>query len=417
MNYEIKPFQNYEGIIQIPPSKSDSQRVILAAALAKGTSIVKNIGVCKDELAMMSLIQKLGANVTVVEDEFLITGTSAIPLEVEVNVGESGLGARLLSGVFACSEGKQRIVGEDSVLKRRMTFYPKHKEVLKGNILCNESCTLPLTFENTIQTSDIIVNGGESSQDISGLLYGLCTLRKPIDLHVLHLKSRPYLQMTLNVLEKFGIEITHQDFDYFSIPANEGLQATDYTIEGDWSSASFWLVASALGKNIGVDGLQLNSLQADKHLISILLDANCSEVRSQFLIIDGEARTPIDCDLINSPDLFPALTTYAALTPGISRLLGVHRLINKESNRVEALIAEFSKLGVDLWVENDTLVIEGKDTISGGTVNAHNDHRIAMCLAIAGMFATEPVLIEGAESVAKSYPQFWEHLEQLVVPI
>ncbi len=417
MNYEIKPLQNYEGIIQVPPSKSDSQRVILAASLAKGTSIIKNIGACKDELAMLSLVQKLGATVTSIEDELHITGTSAIPLEVEVNIGESGLGARLLSGIFACNVGKQRVVGEGSVLKRKMSFYPKHKDVLKSTVICNEECTLPLSFENAIQTSDIIVNGGESSQDISGLLYGLCTLRKPIDLHVLHLKSRPYLQMTLNVLSKFGIDITHQDFEYFSIPANNGLQATNYTIEGDWSSASFWLIASALGKNIGVEGLQLNSLQADKYLLIILLEANCSEVRSQFLMIDGEVRTPIDCDLINSPDLFPALTTYAALTPGISRLSGVHRLFNKESNRVKALIAEFTKLGVELWIENDTLVVEGKEQISGGTVNAHNDHRIAMCLAIAGMFATEPVIIEGAESVAKSYPRFWEHLEQLVVPI
>lgn len=415
MNYTVNPFIDYEGIIQIPPSKSDSQRAILAASLAKGTSIVRNMGICKDELAMLAVVQKLGAIVQKKEGELHITGINSIPHAIEVNIGESGLAARLLSGVFACSDGMQHIIGEGSVLKRKMGFYFKHKEVLSCQVTSEENFGLPLIFKNKIQTNDIIVNGGESSQDVSGLLYGLCTLHQPIGLRVLHLKSRPYLQMTLNVLSNFGIDITHQNFEYFFIPANEGLQAANYTIEGDWSSASFWLVASALGKNISVEGLQLNSLQADKQLLNILLSANCSEVRSQFLMMDGESRMPLDCDLINSPDLFPALTAYAALTPGTSRLLGVHRLFNKESNRADALIAEFSKLGVDLWLENDTLVIEGKEHIYGGTVNAHNDHRIAMCLAVAGMFATEPLIVENAESVAKSYPQFWEHLEQIKI--
>lgn len=410
MNKIIVP-GNFEGIVKIPSSKSDSQRVILAAGLAKGTSLIKNIGICSDEAAMLEAIRTLGAQIRETENGTEITGVSKVPSGIEVNVSESGLAARLLSGVFAFSEGQQTVQGHGSVLSRKMSFYFKHANELQCRVSGNKDNMLPLTFHNTISSSDFTVNGGESSQDISGLLYGLAFSGKAFNMHVLHLKSKPYLQMTLDTLSKFGIVVTHQNFEFFSISENNGLQACSHTIEGDWSSASFWLVAAALGKNIAVDGIQLSSLQADKQLLNILTNANCTVLRSQFLTVDGAKRTPVTADLTHSPDLFPALTTYAALTPGTSYLKGVHRLYNKESNRTAALMEEFSKLGVVLSVEGDTLIVEGKNYINGGIVHSHNDHRIAMCLAIAGMFATSPVTIEQAESVGKSYPQFWEHLE------
>lgn len=414
MDQEVEPSQSYSGIIQIPPSKSDSQRAILAASLANGKSLLKNVGVCQDELAMLGIVKTLGATLTQLDaTSYEIVGVAQIPEKVEVNVNESGLAARLLSGVFAVNKGNQRIVGKGSVLQRKMAFYFKHQEVLKCNVESAEDYALPLTFNGSFDTSNIQVNGGESSQDISGLLYGLVTLKEPVELYVHHLKSRPYLQMTLDTLAQFGVEITHENYEHFTIPPHEGLQACEYEIEGDWSSASFWLVASALGKDIFIDGLQIDSLQADKQLLNILRESNCLEVRGQYISLDGKERTPLDCDLTHSPDLFPALTAYASLTPGISKLAGVHRLFNKESNRAAVLMEEFSKLGVTIWVENDTLFVKGCEEVRGGTVKSHNDHRIAMALAVVGMFANSPVIIEQSEAVNKSYPQFWEHLEGL----
>lgn len=413
MKQHINPETKYKGIIQIPPSKSDSQRAILAAALAQETSILKNVGICNDELAMLSAIQTLGAVVCRKEDYYEITGIENIPPHIEVNISESGLATRLLSGVFACSDGTQTISGSGSVLSRKMAFYFKHQKMLQCDVESHENYALPLTFKNKIEESNLTVNGGESSQDISGLLYGLIFRGKPFNLHVLHLKSRPYLQMTLNTLAHFNVTVEQQDFEYFTFSAEQKLQACTYTIEGDWSSASFWLVASALGKDIAVDGLNLSSLQADKQLLNILREANCSEVRSQFLIIDGDERTVIETDLTHCPDLFPALTTYCALTQGTSKLHGVHRLHNKESDRAQALIEEFTKLGVKIYTHSDCLIIEGKETLNGGSVNAHNDHRIAMCLAIAGMFANTPLTIENADCVEKSYPKFWEDLKKI----
>jgi len=411
MDFIVNASAEYAGNIILPPSKSDSQRAILVAGLAHGSSLLKNVGPCNDEQQMLQSIQKIGAVVEKIsEKDFRITGTSKIPERCSVNIGESGLAARLFSGIFACSDGAQEIVGEGSVLKRKMDFYFSHEEELHFSPIGNATHTLPLLFDGKISTKNYIVNGGESSQDISGLLYGLCLDGNTHEIQVVHLKSRPYVQMTLNTLKKFGITISTTDFEHFSIPKNNRLQATVYAIEGDWSSAGFWLVASALGKEIAVENVQLSSLQADKNLLNILTASKCVILRSHFLQIDGKNRTPVTADLTNCPDLFPALTTYAALTPGISRLTGIHRLHNKESDRSAVLMEEFGKLGVHTSIENDDLVIEGKEKISGGIVDSHNDHRIAMALAIAGMFATSDVKIINAEAVDKSYPNFWRDL-------
>lgn len=407
---------NYEGSVRLPASKSDSQRVLLAAGLANGTSIVRNVGVCSDEKAMLEVIRAIGAKVVETQEGLEITGIQTFPNPLTINVQESGLATRLLSGVFAFSDGIQTITGEGSVFRRKFSFFPKNEAVFQCGVETDEDDRLPISFHQKTRANHFVVDGSESSQNISGLLYGMAVSKRNYTFEVTDLKSKPYLQMTIKTLAEFGIIVHHKDFEKYTVQAENGLQACEYTVEGDWSSASYWLVAAALGQKIEVTGLQQSSLQADKQLTTILTNANCTIIQGNTTGIDGEKRQPIEADLTNCPDLFPALTTYAALTLGTSKLTGVHRLINKESNRAEVLIDEFSKLGVTLFVVEDALIIEGKKSLQGGVlVDAHNDHRIAMCLAIAGMFAEKPIVITKAESVEKSYPLFWEDLEKLNV--
>ena len=182
-------------------------------------------------------------------------------------------------------------------------------------------------------------------------------------------------------------------------------------MEGDWSSASYWLVASALGQDIQVNGLTLESLQADKAILEAFESANCTVVQSENGVqIHGNERKTFVFDATHCPDLFPALATLASLTSGISMIKGVHRLQNKESNRGIVLQTEFKKLGVQIDLDADVMCIHGQSSISGGTIDAHNDHRIAMCFGVLGMFTTTPIIIDGAEAVIKSYPRFWEEL-------
>jgi 3-phosphoshikimate 1-carboxyvinyltransferase len=400
----------YSRNIQIPASKSDGQRALLAAALAKGTSYIYQLGNSKDELAMLYCIEQLGAKTTWKDYVLEVEGLSTFPNEIALNCGESGLTSRLLIAVCAMYPGNFSISGEGSLLQRSMDFYVDLFNEQQLTFAFSENNTLPLQVSGGIKAGEIVVDGSQSSQYISGLLMGLPLLASDSVLVVENGVSLPYIQMTLNTLTSFGFVIKQVENRYY-IQGNQTYQPTKYTVEGDWSSASYWLVASALGQDIQVSGLSFESLQADKALLEVFKTANCTVIQSKNgLQIHGNERKAFVFDATHCPDLFPSLAVLAALTPGISTIKGVHRLQNKESNRGKVLQTEFKKLGVRIDLNDDVMHIHGQSSISGGTINANNDHRIAMCFGVLGMFTESSVLIEGAEAVAKSYPDFWEEL-------
>jgi 3-phosphoshikimate 1-carboxyvinyltransferase len=404
----------YSGVIAIPPSKSDSQRAILSAALANGTSTLKNIGNSDDELHMLENIQLLGAIANKMDDgSYSVSRKKDFQLTVVKNVGESGLGLRLLTPVLAAKIEHVKLDGSGTLVGRPMHFFD---EVLPkfGVEFKSTNGYLPFEINGTLQAAEVEVDGSQSSQYISGLLMALPLTTGTSVLNVKDLKSKPYIEMTLKTLRAFGINISHDNFERFTIAGNQEYTACAYNIEGDWSSASYWLVASALGADIHVGGLSMSSLQADKKILEAFLVAGCSvQHMSDGLLINGKKRHSFTFDATDCPDLFPALATFAALTPGISEIKGAKRLSSKESDRGQVLKTEFAKLGVRIDLVEDSMYIHGKQEIIGGSVTAHHDHRIAMCLAIAGIFATGAVQIDHAEAVSKSYPEFWDHLEKL----
>lgn len=404
----------YSGEIPIPSSKSDGQRILLASALARGESIIHNAGNSNDEKAMLEAIRQLGAQVEETGPRQLkVNGIQHFPQEAVLNMEESGLGTRLMTGICAAHDGNFTITGSGSALKRPMEFFEETLPKFGAGIRSNNNF-LPMQITAPMHGSEVTLDGSQSSQYISALLMALPLLKTESRLEVQNLKSIPYVQMTLNTLAHFGIYIQHYNFEQFVIAGNQKYLSAESTVEGDWSSASYWLVASALGQQISVTGLSLQSLQADKAILDAFEKANCSlEFHGDGIRIDGENRKPFQFDATHCPDLFPALTAFAALCEGRSDIRGVHRLKHKESNRGEVLKEEFEKLGVNIILDDDVMHIYGKTFIEGGRTNAHNDHRIAMCLAIAGMFSDSHVEIEGAEAVAKSYTDFWEDFDGL----
>ncbi len=400
----------YTGIIHIPSSKSDTQRAVLAAALCKGSSVLSSIGNSHDEVAMLQAVQKLGAQVINLEsNKTVITGIQKFPAEAIINMHESGLGFRLISNVCAAHIGKYEITGTGSLSKRPMHFF---EEILPqfGAKVKSQNGYIPIEIDGPMHGCEISLDGSLSSQYLSGLLMALPLLETESRLSVQNLKSIPYVQMTLNTLTQFGIEIQHQNFEEFVIAGKQKYLPTNYEIEGDWSAASYWLVASALGQEIQVSGLSLTSLQADKSILKAFEAANCTVVFGEKQIsIEGNERKFFQFDATHCPDLFPALTTFAALCDGRTDIKGISRLKHKESDRGEVLKSEFEKLGVNIVLneQDDMMHIYGKNAIEGGKVSSHNDHRIAMCFAIAGMFAEDEIEIDQAESVGKSYLDFW----------
>lgn len=413
MDQRIEPYKR-AGEIQIPPSKSDAQRAFLAAALAKGTSIIRQSGKSDDELKMLESIKLFGAIVTEIDETTIeITGTSSFPHKLILHVGESGLGARLLTCVCAAHDGEFVLEGKGSLLKRNMAFFDTIMPILNVKFKSRKGY-LPFKLKGPMQSTDLVVDGSQSSQYISGLLMSLPLIEGTTNLTVENLTSIPYLKMTLNTLAAFGIEIQQQDYKEFIIGGKQKYLSTNYTVEGDWSSASYFLVASALGSDIKVKGLAMSSLQADKKILDAFISANCSVIHSNDGIsVDGSNRIPFTFDATNCPDLFPALVTLASLTNGISSIKGVKRLASKESDRGKSLQVEFAKLGIEIFINEDVMYIHGKESISGGKVHSHDDHRIAMCLGIAGFYSDQAVIIEDAETVSKSYPDFWVDLSKL----
>ena len=415
MKKNIQPGKRF-GTIAIPASKSDGQRALLAAALSKGESKLINLGESKDELAMLSAIKNLGAKVKQLDEStFVVKGIQSFPKEAELNMGESGLGIRLITSVCAAHQGVFMIYGKGSLEKRPLTFFEDTLPRFNAGISSNAGL-IPLEITGPMRGSTVELDGSQSSQYISGMMMALPLLKEDSRIHVKNLNSLPYLQMTLDTLNKFGIEVSHQNYEDFIVRGNQNYIPTTYSIESDWSSASYWLVASALGYNIQLTGLSMTSLQADKNILEAFEAANCLvEFRENKIRINGKNRKPFKFDATHCPDLFPALATFASLCDGKSEIKGVSRLTHKESNRGIVLQEEFANIGVVIILDGDIMHIHGKNSIEGGKVNSHNDHRIAMCFAIAGLFSDDEIEINGAEAVAKSYPTFWVDLEGLFV--
>ena len=403
------------GTIVVPSSKSDGQRAILAAALSENITIIHAVGESDDEKSMLENIQKLGAHVTILSTSSTqIQGIQEFPNKASLNAGESGLGMRLITGVCAGHNGVFTIDGEGSLLQRPQLFFEEHLTQMGVRVVSNDGF-LPLTVHGKLIGGELDIDGSASSQFLSGMLMSLPLIEEDSTIIVRNLRSIPYVQMTINTLQAFGIEITHENFEQFSIKGNQSYLCNEYSVEGDWSAASYWLVACALGQNILVSGLNMASAQADKALLDMLEMANCSIVFEENAIsVNGSNRIPFHVDATHCPDLFPALVTFAAFCDGISTISGVNRLKNKESDRGIALQEEFGKLGLKIDLDGDVMTIHGGKDLHASKVDSHNDHRIAMCLAIAATQLEGTTSITGAESVSKSYPKFWEDFTSLL---
>lgn len=413
MEKRIKAVQ-LSGKIQIPPSKSDGQRALLAAGLSLGRSIIYNVGQSSDELAMIRNIQQFGAKVEIHDNCVIVDGCLSFPAKATFNCGESGLGLRLMTSICSVFDGEHTLIGEGTILNRSQEFFINHFPEMGVKIQSNKG-KLPIVLQGVLKPGKYSVDGSQSSQYISGLLMAFPLLKGDSELIVNDLKSKPYVDMTIDTLKAFGIKIQGEENRYLII-GNQLYSPTEYRVESDWSSASCWLAAAALGQKIELSGLSIASKQADVAMLNALNTANCNvEFLVDSIRVDGENRKAFNFDATDCPDLFPALVVLAVGCIGKSIVKGVHRLKNKESDRGIVLQQEFEKLGIKIELLDDEMHIFGGTLLKSAVVNSHNDHRIAMCFGIIGTLIEEEITIQNAEVVAKSYPGFWDDLSVLSI--
>ncbi|MCW3119282.1 MAG: 3-phosphoshikimate 1-carboxyvinyltransferase [Chitinophagaceae bacterium] len=413
------------GTILAAASKSSMQRACAAALLSKGTRLVQNPGHSNDDIAALDIIKRLGAEWEIAGEELTVKSNGVKPVVDEINCGESGLSIRMFTPLVALSEKEIRINGEGSLLTRPMDFFDEILPKLGVSVQSNNG-KLPLKIKGPLQPTSIEIDGSLSSQFLTGLLMAFAAApaksssNLPVSIKVRNLKSKPYIDLTLDVMRQFGLPLpenkNYEEFIFHKeaveITPSEGVGT--YTVEGDWSGGAFLLVAGVIAGSIRVRGLDLLSTQADKKIIDALMNANAS------IAMDGKGiqlhagdMNAFEFDATDCPDLFPPLVALAAYCKGETKIKGVSRLAHKESNRGLTLQAEFGKMGVKIELLDDLMIVHGGQGVKGATVHSRHDHRIAMACAVAALKAEGETVIEEAQAVKKSYPDFYEHLESL----
>lgn len=403
------------GNVKAPASKSSMQRACAAALLCNGTTRILNPGSSNDDIAALDVITKLGAKViSKTGDEIVIDSSGVKPTSSSINCGESGLGIRMFTPLAALSDRPLVINGTGSLVKRPMHFFDEIFPKLGITINSNNG-HLPINITGPLKPADIEIDGSLSSQFLTGLLMAFAAAgARDVSIRVRDLKSKPYIDLTLDVMKKFGVEIENHRYEEFAFRSGSGFQPTTYTVEGDWSGGAFLLVAGAIAGSVSVEGLSVESTQADKDIMKALADCGAQvEVSDNKIAISTRELQAFSFDATDCPDLFPPLVSLAAYCNGTTYIKGVSRLAHKESNRGLTLKEEFAKMGVNIELDGDIMRVHGGSKLLGARVHSRHDHRIAMACAVAALKAEGETIIEDAEAIEKSFPDFYEKISSI----
>jgi 3-phosphoshikimate 1-carboxyvinyltransferase len=419
---EIQPTKSIDAVIRVPGSKSITQRALIAAALADGISLLHGPLVSEDTDYSSAALGQMGVAIDKNDGGWRIHGAGgrvAVP-DDDIFLGNNGTATRFLTSVAALGNGEFIIDGGKRMRERPIGPL---LEALRGWGVDIESieatgCPPLSILASGLDGGKTILPEGKSSQYLSSLLLVAPYARQPAELEVLgELLSKPYVSMTLEIMAEFGIRVAAaQDFSSFSIPRGV-YQPRQYQIEGDASNASyFWAAAAVTGGSVTVDNVPVPSLQGDAMLVPLLARMGCNvEQHGGGIRVTGpDMLEPIRVDMADMPDVVPTLAVVAAFAEGTTEISNIAHLRIKECDRLSATAVELAKMGVSVEEFPDRLVIHGRGggDMHGATIRTYEDHRMAMSMAVAGL-RVKGIKIEGEECVAKSFPDFWERLEQL----
>ncbi len=385
--------------VRVPSSKSYAQRAIVCAMLASGKTTLLGVESCEDIESALTAVQSQGAKVERTGQDIIIEGMEGMS-SGSVSVGESGLCARMFGALGVLTSGL-RIEGKGTLLNRDMGGMIRSLESLGAHISTSVDNRLPAVISGKDGLNRTIeIEGSDSSQVLTGLLLALPLLPHSTVVYVRNLVSRPYIDITLDVLEWFGVEVQNIEYKEFRVRGGQHYSAVSKEIESDWSAAGYFLTMRQIyGIELEVENLNFDSLQADKAILGAFELARSG--------------SSIEFDATHCPDLVPTLVVLCSHLSGVSYIWGLGRLANKESSRGRVLQREFAKLGVVVELDYvlDRISIHGVSTImQSAQVDPHGDHRIAMATAIMG----RDVDITDKDVVAKSFPRFWEELARCI---
>ena len=396
--------------ITAPASKSYLQRAMAISALAEGTTTLTNITWCNDSIAAKNIIKNLGSELTEKDGNLFITSQTLNFKNTVFSAREAGLSVRMFSPIFALSYKEITFTGEGSLLKRPVGIIADALTQLGASVETNNGF-LPLKIKGKIKANKITIDGSLSSQLLTGLLITLPLLDGDSEIIVNNLKSIPYIDMTIDIMRQFRVEIENIDYHIFKIRGKQKYKPTTYNIEGDWSGSAFFLVLGAVNGKIEVKNLDINSSQADKEIITVLKKTGANIIiKDTSVIVEKDQLNHFEFDATNCPDLFPPIACLASQCEGVSTIKGLSRLTHKESNRAKVLQQELANVGITVNLDGDFMHIKG-GKLKAGTINSHNDHRIAMMGGILNEFCENEIKIINKNAINKSYPDFFKTLK------
>lgn len=414
MTIAIQP-KRIKGNVQVPPSKSMAHRAIICASLARGKSVISHVEYSKDIKATIKAMKALGTMIFEYDDYLEIDGTTTFfRNNCEIDCCESGSTLRFMVPISIVCEANVHFIGEGRLGKRPLDVYYQIFDQQNISYLYKEN-VLDLYIRGQLHAGVFEIPGDVSSQFISGLLFALPLMDDDSKIVITSpLQSKGYIDLTIQMLNRYGIEIINHDYQELIIPGGQYYHPCDYVVEADFSQAAFYLVADALGNDIVLDGLNLESKQGDKEAIDILQRMGCQLTPKErgYQLYPG-ILSATDIDGSQCPDIIPVIALACALADGVSYIRNIARLRIKECDRLSATVEVINQLGGIAKEYDDYMIIEGVSKLQGGTVSSYNDHRMAMMEAIASTVCEDVVVIDNKECVKKSYPSFWEHFSML----
>ena len=414
----IKPHKIKPCCVEVPGSKSCTHRVLIAAALADGVSRIKNALISEDTRYTIKALRQMGVQIAVNDTDVRVEGTGG-RLEscaAPIDLGNSGTSMRLLTGVAALGKGTYTLTGNARMQNRpiqdlldALQLINVQARSVKGN-----GCPPVEVTGAMINSKQVEINCQNSSQYLSALLLMAPLTPRGLNIQVVGGPvSKPYIDLTVALMERFGIALDRNNYQKFSIPRGQSYRAGQYAVEADCSQAAyFWSAAAIGGTRIKVMGVNNDSLQGDVHFIDLLEQMGCRVSREiDGIAVIGGPLKAIEADLADMPDQVPTLAVVAAFSQGTTVIKNVAHLKSKESDRLGATVTELNKMGIQAGCTESTLTIRGGQP-QGAVVETYNDHRIAMSFAIAGL-KVPGIRIRNENCVEKSFPTFWQVFEGL----
>ncbi len=417
----IHPTSKLQGQVSAPPSKAYTQRMVIAASLAQGTSKILNPLISNDSEATLCAVTALGAKVVQTDNCWTITGSVPKNVRKRIDCGDSGATLRFMIPVAALASGPSVFVLGSGLANRPVQPLLDSLTKLGAQTSIKKART-----STTVQVDGGGLRGGKtsmpgdvSSQFVSGLMFA-CPLAKADTQLTLTslLESKSYVLMTENVLAKRGVDVTiSEDFNHIKIPGQQTYNPLDCKVPGDFSSAAFLLATAALTESkVSVRNLDYGSIQGDKAIVRILKEMGVTcRVGDEQIEVEGTGGMlqATDVDARDIPDLVPVLSALACYADGTTCIHDAERLRLKESDRLNSLFLELRKMGADIDMDEGSLTIKGPANLHGAVIDSHSDHRIAMACSVAALRAEGDTVIQDAQCIRKSYPQFFTDVAML----